>query len=574
MPKTILCKIGGEAGFGIMTTGLMLSKLAARFGYNIYDYAEYPSLIRGGLNTYAAQISITKTYSLKEKIDLLVCLNEKTFLEAKDKLNAHSLVVFDPSEFQVRGNYCLIKLPLAKIRAKYGASKAMENMIALGTMTALIDLNKPELNKIVKQQFKSKGNKVVVQNQKLASAGYDYVERNYANEQFNLDKPKLNKKNKLVITGNEAFSLGAVMADCRFYAAYPMTPSSSVLGVLAAWQKHTGMVVRHAEDEIAVINSALGASFAGVRAAVGTSGGGFALMTETVSLAGLTELPLVIFLSQRPGPATGMPTWTEQGDLLFSIYSGHGEFPKIVLAPGDVKEMYSSTLEAFNLADYYQTPVIILSDKLLSESHQTLTESEINTIRENHSCNQGKIVEKSFKKPYLRYRLSPDGISELLVPGAPSSYYQANSYEHLEDSHTTEDSQIRVEQVKKRAQKRKTYIKKHYQPPNIYGDLNKAELIFVSWGSQKGAIVEAMEQLKQSTALIHFTHIFPLETELIKPLFNLNKQYILVENNSTGQFGKLLRQETGIKIKQQLLKFNGRPWWSHEIVNLLTTNIK
>jgi len=559
-----LWKIGGEAGFGIMTTGLNFSKVASRSGYQILDYVEYPSLIRGGHNAYEVTVADEPVNSLSSTIDYLVCLNKETFERNKKKLIPASIVVYDQSSFTIEENCIRVNLPINDILKESKGQIIMANTIALGASLALLDGDQTILNGLLKEEFGKKGNEIVRFNQQFAEKGFDYIKNNYP--QF--IKPVLHKKNneeKLVMTGNEAFSLGAVAADCRFYAAYPMTPASSVLTDLAAWQERTGMVVRHAEDEIAVINSAIGASFAGVRSAVGTSGGGFALMTETVSLAGITETSLVIFIAQRPGPATGMPTWTEQGDLLFSVHAGHGEFPKIVLAPGDHEEMFELTLKAFDLADIYQTPVIILSDMLLSESHRTLSKVKIECLIKAYQANRGKLINHAEGK-YLRYKLSNDGISERLVPGAEGQFYQANSYEHLEDGHTTEESLRRREQVDKRNAKIKTYLANHFQPPKVYGDLEKAQTVFVSWGSTKGVISDILDG---STSLIHFNHVYPLDERKIRPLFKPGKRYVLVENNSQGQFGKLLRQETGIEVGEKILKYDGRPIGREEIIKRL-----
>ncbi|MDO9027382.1 MAG: 2-oxoacid:acceptor oxidoreductase subunit alpha, partial [Candidatus Roizmanbacteria bacterium] len=447
-----------------------------------------------------------------------------------------------------------------------------------------------ELLKIVEEQFAKKGETVINFNKQFVQAGYDQVKNNYPLLITNLLKESASvktsaDKEKLVLTGNDAFSLGSVIADCRVYSAYPMTPSSSVLTTLASLQEKIGMVVRHAEDEISVINTAIGSSFAGVRSSVGTSGGGFALMVESISFSGITEIPLVIFLAQRPGPATGMPTWTEQGDLLFTVFSGHGEFPKIVLAPGDNEEMIELTAKAFNLADIYQLPVIVMSDMLLSESHKTVSKKFVDDFIAKYKVDRGKFIDNNSKvnppaggqnsklqlksQKYLRYQITDDGISPRLIPGTPEYFYQANSYEHLEDGHTTEDSEPRIKQVDKRTKKWLTYLMKDFFMPKVYGDLEKSEIVFVSWGSNKGAIRRTQELLEEKgikTSFIHFHHLYPLKKELIKPLLSKNKRYILVENNSWGQFGKLLTMETGIEITEKILKYDGRPIWAEEIM--------
>ncbi|NTU47200.1 2-oxoacid:acceptor oxidoreductase subunit alpha [Candidatus Roizmanbacteria bacterium] len=570
--NSFLWKIGGEAGFGIMTTGLAISKLATRSGHQIYDYAEYPSLIRGGHNTYDVLISTDKVSATKHEIDLLICLNKATFELHKHRLSATSTVVYDPDEFVIEGEYHLVPIPFKKIRTEHNAQVVMMNTVAIGASVALMDGDINLYFTQIEEEFTRKGSEVVEYNKTFARLGYDEVKKNFSQYIQPVLKKQSEVTERMVMTGNEAFSLAAVAADCRFYSAYPMTPTSAVLGILAGWAEKTGMVVRHAEDEVAVINTALGASFGGVRSAVGTSGGGFALMVEGISYAGIAELPLVIFLGQRPGPATGMPTWTEQGDLLFAVHAGHGEFQKIVLAPGDIEEMFELTVKAFDLADMYQLPVIILGDKLLCESHQSLETEKVTTFTASYQPNYGKTVRTPSEQPYLRYNITDDGISERLIPGFEGVYYQANSYEHLEDSHTTEEAAPRIAQVQKRSRKWQTYLKNDFAKPTIYGDFAKAEKVLVSWGANKGILLEAQKKAKEQGiefAYLHFTHLYPLDTELVASYFTENKQYILVENNSEAQFGKLLRAEVGIDLKEKWLKYDGRPWYVEELVEKL-----
>ena len=290
----------------------------------------------------------------------------------------------------------------------------------------------------------------------------------------------------------------------------------------------------------------------------------------------MTEIPLVIFLSQRPGPATGMPTWTEQGDLLFAVFSGHGEFPKIVLAPGDNEEMIELTAKAYNLADQYQLPVIVMSDMYLSESHKSVSKKFVDDFIGSYKVNRGKLINQITNNKYLRYKLTDDGISPRLIPGTPGHYYQANSYEHIEDGHTTEEAQPRIDQVDKRARKWKTYLSNDFSMPKVYGDLEKSEIVFVSWGSTKGIVLQAQKLLtnkKIDSAFIHFNYIYPLDKDKIVDLFKQDKKYILIENNSWGQFGKLLTMETGFEFKEKFLKYDGRPITAEEIIKKIS-NIK
>ncbi len=571
---TLLWKIGGEAGFGIMTVGVDFSKLATKSGYYTASYAEYPSLIRGGHNTFEIHVSPKKIRSSKNLIDVLVCLNPDTYTLHKDRLTPESRVIYDkelfPEDFKapVHG----IEVPIKKIVRDLKGSTVMMNTVAMGASVAVLQWRLQDLFDMIEHAFGDKGEAVVTMNKGLAQAGYDHVVAN-SKEHFIADfLPRPIAEPQMVMTGNDAFSLGAVTGDCRLYVAYPMTPSSTVIERLASWAETTGMVVRHAEDEISVIMTAIGGAFAGARAACGTSGGGFALMNEAVSLSGIAEIPLVIFLSQRPGPATGLPTWTEQGDLLYAVHSGHGEFPKIVIAPGDIEEMYAMTAEAFNLADIYQTPVIVMSDKHLSESYWSTSKMSYDLFSKSFNVERGKIIRKVDEEQYLRYKLTDDGISPMLIPGQEGKHYQTNSYEHDEYGHSYEAAQNRKDQVDKRGKKGATFLNNHYKGPAIYGNLEEATDILVSWGSNKGVILDAMEQLSTSekkVAFIHFTYVFPLKTEDIEPLFAHKGRYILVENNSHAQFGRLLRQETGIDIKEKFLKYDGRQIFVEEIVGLI-----
>ncbi len=557
--------IGGEAGFGIMTTGLTFSKIVSRSGYHLLDYVEYPSLIRGGHNAYKVTIDSEPVHTLKETIDVLVCLNKATFELHKHELTNDSVVVYDNEEFEVGEGFKKVHIPFRKILKEEQGQSIMKNTIALGASIATVGGDLKMLVEMIESQFQKKGEKVIEYNKLFVKRGYDSVIHNFKDFCRSIIAPHPKPEERLVMTGNDAFALGSIIGDCKFYCAYPMTPSSSVLTTLAAWQQKAQITVRHAEDEIAVINSAIGAAHGGVRASVGTSGGGFALMVEAVSLAGITETPIVVFLSQRPGPATGMPTWTEQGDLLFAVHAGHGEFPKIVLTPGDVDEMIRLTAEAFDLADIYQTPVIVMSDMFLSESHSTISSSKVQQLFSSMKLNRGKTVTNPTERPYLRYKDTADGISERLIPGAKGNFYQANSYEHGEDGHTSETAEDRKAQVEKRNRKQSTYLSNHFKMPSVYGDIKSAQSVLVCCGSIKGVCLEVMNELK-NVAVIHFTHVYPLDQKRLQELFKNTGNFVLVEQNSTSQLGLLLRQQTGINIEKNILRYDGRPMTATEII--------
>lgn len=568
----ITVKIGGEAGFGIMTTGLLLGKIAIRSGFHAFEYSEYPSLIRGGHNIIEVRIADEEVYSQERAVDLLVCLNLETFNLHAGEVKEGGVIVYDADRIpedklkKPQKNLSYVHVPFVKTLQDNKLSTVMLNNIALGVIMHILGADLSILNSLIEENFARKAPEITEKNKLAAKIGFDLAKTGLP-QGYSL---KLNKKDniipKMYISGNEMVGLASIAAGCQFYAAYPMTPSSAILHYLAAKSNKSGMVVKHAEDEISVINMAIGASFAGVRSMVGTSGGGFALMVESVSLAGITETPIVIVMGQRPGPATGMPTWTEQGDLLFVVHSGHGEFPKIVLAPGDVEETFKLTVKAFNLADKYQTPVFIMGDKYLQESHQSVDKAKIEGFK--FVVDRGKLLsrEELLKlKEFKRYLVTDDGISPRANPGLTGSLHQANSYEHNEDGHTTEDALERTRQVEKRNRKNDTYLAEDFQIPVLYGDKN-APLTLISWGSMKGPVLQAMKSGSAKYNYLHFNHLFPLDKSRIRTLLRSFKKMLLVENNSTAQLGQLLTASTGVEFSDNLLKYSGRPIYPEEII--------
>ncbi|OGB76015.1 hypothetical protein A2476_02130, partial [candidate division CPR3 bacterium RIFOXYC2_FULL_35_7] len=381
-------KIGGEAGFGIASAGLIFAKTLNRLNYYVYGYLEYPSLIRGGHNVYEVHVSGEPVYSQERQVDLLVCLNTETFNLHKNELKKDAIIIYDPLKTQVEesANYKLYAVEVSKIVKELGGLPVMENNLFVGISLALLQADKEAIFAVVSDIFTDKGEAVISLNEKIIEAGYDFVTAHPFS--FSQKIEKLGEKNSYVMTGNEAISLGAIAADCRLYASYPMTPASSILHILAGYSNTSKMVVKHVGDEIEAINLLVGASFSGVRCMTGTSGGGFALMNEGFGLAGVTESAMVLVISQRPGPATGLPTWTGQADLQFVIHAAQDEFPRIVLAPGDAEEAYNLTQEAFNLADKYQTPVFVLSDKYLSEGLYYLQKENL----QKFPINRGKLI--------------------------------------------------------------------------------------------------------------------------------------------------------------------------------------
>ena len=440
----------------------------------------------------------------------------------------------------------------------------MRNTVAIGATVGLVDYDITLFNDILRQTFGRKGEKVVDDNIKAAKAGYDYAKKNYGGG-FKYKLKRASPKKRILISGHEAVALGAVKAGAKFIAAYPMTPASSILMSLAKWGKEYGIVVKQTEDELAAMNMTVGANFAGARALTATSGGGFSLMVEAFGLAAMTETPLVVVESQRPGPATGMATQSGQGDVHFVLNAAPDDFPRIVIAPGDIQECYQGAINAFNLAEKYQLPVIILTDKYLGESYWTVDEFGNEKVK----IERGKLLadaEAGKQKGYLRYKLTADGISPRAIPGQKNCMHTASSYEHNEAGHEDEGEDVRTSMAEKRFKKFEV-AKKEFREPELLGEKN-ADITVIGWGSTKNGILEAMKMLKKDKIKVNYLqikNISPLPEKTIIDVLNKAKKTVLVENNQSGQLGYIIRAATGLSIKHKLLKYDGRPFFPHEI---------
>jgi len=567
MAQSITVKIGGEAGFGIMSSGSMLARAFARHGYYVFTLNEYPSLIRGGHNAVTVRVATEKFFSLDRSLDILIALNKETVELHKNELGKGTVVVFDPHDYEWKAKelptgVTLVPVSFRDIVEKLGGEVVMRNTVALGAGLAIMGSPFEFLTEVISDQFARKGEAVVNHNIEIARAGYDAV----GDAATKLSAARLDsiEKNKdyLLINGSEAVGLGAVRAGLKFAAIYPMTPINALISFLADHAKSLGIVYKQPEDEIAGINMAIGAALCGVRSMVATSGGGFALMVEGLSLAGMIEVPLVIDMGMRVGPATGMPTWTEQGELGFIIHAGHGEFARIVLAPGDAIEAYELTIKAFNLADQFHVPVFVLTDKYLNESQWCV---EAFRLKGEVIIDRGKIMpgqKEASTTSFKRYDLTAvDGVSARSFPGMNGGQYIANSYEHDETGLVSEDSGNREAMVKRRLQKLEA-IGKSIMPPVIYGNTT-SQTIVVTWGSTLGPVLEA---LGDTARIVHFPWLYPFPTDATKELLTGATRVIDIEQNATGQLALLIRAETGIEIVEKLLKYDGRPWLPEEII--------
>ena len=571
-------KIGGEAGHGILNAGMMFTKACIRGGLYAMSTAIYPSLIRGGHNHLDVRISDKKIYANMKAVNLLIAMNKETFDLHKHKLTKGAGVIYDKDKYPIEEkelpegkNIRLYHVPLFDIAMKHG-DKIFRNTIALGASFAIVDFDLDLLNGVLQNTFEKKGEAVVQKNIAVAKEGYDYIKQNYPGKsRFKLKKG--NVHGQLLMSGNEAISVGAVAAGCKFISAYPMTPASSILSNMAKWEKEYSIVVKQTEDELAAINMAIGANYSGVRGMTCTSGGGFALMAEGFGMAAVMETPLVVVEAQRPGPGTGMATQTGQGDLRFMLHASTDEFPRIVVAPGDLEQCFYLTVDAFNFAERYQIPVIVLTDKFLGESYWMTPMFDLSKVK----IERGKLLkEGEVPKDYFRYKLTKDGVSPRAIPGLSNGMHVASSYEHSEKGVENEDRHNRVAMVEKRW-KKFAMLTKEIPDPELIGDEN-AEITFISWGSTKAAIMEAMKELKEEEGIasnfLQLTYISPFPEKKVKEVLSKAKLSICVEGNQTGTLAGLIREHTGKKVKKKLLRFDGRPFFYHQIVRQVKEYLK
>ncbi len=443
---------------------------------------------------------------------------------------------------------------------EHAGTKIMVNTVAIGAILGLLKIKMDVLLDIIENMFKKKGKEIIDANIKAAYAGYNFSIKNCLQCGFSVENTS---EPKMLISGINAIALGAIASGCKFYSAYPMTPSTGIMNYLASKEIDYGIIVEQAEDEISAINMAIGASYAGVRAMTGTAGGGFALMVEGLSLAGMTETPVVIALGQRPAPATGLPTRTEQADLLFAIHAAHGEFPRVVFAPGTPEQAFYLTNKAFDISEKYQIPAFIIFDQYLADSEWTFDNFDLSKIKFKDYRIRGDDFEKM--DTYKRHAFTETGVSLLGVPGDARHVVVTDSDEHDEDGHIIEDAETRIKMVQKRLFKKLPLLKHEIATPYFYSS-EEPEILVAGWGSTYGVIKEVVDNFLKdnvSIGMLHFTEIFPfplLEKFDFLKLLKKVRHSICVENNAIGQFAHLLRAETGFEFKYKINKYDGRPF--------------
>lgn len=549
--------VGGAAGQGMETITSIIEKSLKRAGLEIFTIRDYMSRVRGGHNFTQIRFSERKVTSHKDKLNGIIAFNTETISYHVERLEDEGFIIADESVGYKDKR--LKKLPLVKIAKEIGNPRVFGS-VAGGALFKLYNIDISFLEEVLKETFKNE----------IASLNIEAVKRGNAlvDSLYSIDPS--GKDDNILIDGNDAIALGVIAAGCKFYSAYPMTPSTSIMNYLARKMYEAKIVVEQAEDEIAAINMAIGASYAGVRAMTGTSGGGFSLMVEALGLAGMQEIPLVIAEIQRPGPATGLPTRTEQSDLKFIISASHGEFPRMVIALKNPEDCFYQTVRAFNIADKYRIPVVILGDQFLADFTTTIKPFDLSKLEINRYFNHEEYMDGN--KEYKTYEMTKNGISPRIIPGKiKGTRVLVDSDEHDEYGQITESSEVRKNMCDKRLNKME-FLKEELIEPSFYG-ASQPDVLLLGWGSVEGPIKEAVELLNKNGnrnyAALVFGDIWPLPVKMLNEMHKKAKTIINVEQNATGQLASVIRAETGIKCHSSILKYDGRPISADEIYNKL-----
>lgn len=563
--KEISLVIAGEAGQGIDTITNVVSKVIKRNGFNVFSTKEYMSRIKGGCNSSSIRIAAEKVCAYKNSVDFVFAMSKDSINHLANRLCESTVIIYEYDDESLEKFPNKIKVDFSALSKEAGGI-LYANSIISGIIMGILNVDLDLLQESLKQIFSNKGEDVVGKNLQASAKGYEIGKQISQEKEITINIQKDNSvESEIIIDGNDAAALGLIAGGVDFISSYPMSPSTGILTFMAKHSKDFNILVEQAEDEIAAINLGIGAWYAGARAMTTTSGGGFALMCEAVSLSGMTEIPMVIYLGQRPGPATGLPTRMEQGDLNLALYSGHGEFPRIILAPGTLEDAFNLCQQAFNLADKFQVPVFILSDQYFIDSVYNIKPFDV------ESTEVTEYIQKTSKE-YKRYAFTPNGISPRGIPGNDEGLVVIDSDEHNEEGHITEDFDMRVKMVNKRMSKL-NLIKDEAIFPEFFGDRNAKNLV-VGWGSTCSVIKEALDKINNpDIAFIYFKQVYPLSKNVLEYFENAQK-IICVENNFTGQFANMLKLELDICVDKKILKYNGLAFCVEELVAQIIEGIE
>lgn len=561
----VLC---GEAGQGIQTVEAILAQAVKKSGYHIFSTKEYMSRVRGGQNSTEIRVSSKRVASYVKRIDILLALSTGAINHLKDRISKETLIVGDSDQLKSAkedfdgDNHSFIEIPLMETAQEVGGL-IFANVIAAGVLSCILNIPKKIFDEIINDMFARKGSKILESDLKAGKLGYQ-IGNGLTESESDRIKISLIKNSEvhdeLLINGTDAVGFGCLAGECRFMSSYPMTPSTPLQVFLASNAHEFELVFEQAEDEIAAINMALGASYAGARSIVATSGSGFALMGEGVGLAGMIETPVVIYIGQRPGPAVGLPTRTSQEDLNLALYSGPGEFPRIIFAPGKLEDAFILTHKAFNLAEKYQIPVFILSDQYFADCYYNIPSIPMEEVQ-----NKNYLIKTP--PEYQRYLLTHDGITPRGIPGYGDGLVVVDSDEHDEEGHITENLELRTQMVNKRLRKLDKIIEDAV-PPELVGP-DDYESLVIGWGSTYWPIREALEKIMmenkgEKISFLHFKQVYPFHQE-VENFLERAEDIIIFENNAQGQLSNLIKLETGFEIQEKVLKYNGMPFSVEEV---------
>ena len=564
MTEELNIMVAGAAGQGMQTIGFILGKVFVRGGCEVFANQDNESRIRGGHNFFQIRVSQKPVRAPSMPLQVLITLNQEGIDKHRSEVESSGIIIFDAEKCKVPENDArLLGLPLERLAIEKGGNRLFENSVAVGATLAILGWDFQRLEDFLRAYFAAKAD-MIEGNVKAALAGYEFALKK-AERHKGLRVRAKGSKPKMFITGHEAVAIGALAAGCQFMSAYPMSPSTSIMMYLAGKADDFDMVVEQAEDEIAAINMAIGASYGGIRSLTATSGGGFSLMVEAFGLAGVMETPLVVVEAQRPGPATGLPTRTEQADLLFVLHASQDEFPRVLLAPGTAKEAFYATIKAFDLAEKYQVPVVILTDQFLADSYFTESRFDLSKVHVNRHLLGEK--EAGALEEYKRYQITKSGVSPRSIPSAFGLEIVADGHEHDEYGHITEDANIRKRMVDKRSRKMGGLAREIGHPRRM-GD-QKADLLLVGWGSTYGPMAEAIDILNGhgiSVGGIHLSELWPFPGRQMAKILSGARKWAVVEANSTGQLARLIQMEIQKKPDGEILKYTGRPFKADEIV--------
>jgi 2-oxoglutarate ferredoxin oxidoreductase subunit alpha len=571
MKKTFAIGIGGAAGQGVATPGDIFAKIFSRRGLHLNAYNAYQSIIRGGHTFLTIRTGPEKVTNMGDRIDMLIPLNQDSMDRHLGLLRSGAACVYNADTIKpanVAEGVQLCPLPVSKL-ADISRNKVAQNTLAVGAVLSMAGVGFQALEEVLTEQFKKKGDAVVAENVGIARAGYEYATANF--KPFAWPLP-ITEKRYAVMSGNIAMAMGGAAAGVKFYCAYPMSPSTGVLHWMAAHARKAGIMVRQVEDEIGVVNMAIGAAHAGVRSMCATSGGGFALMSEGLGLSAMMETPVVVIDCQRAGPSTGVPTKTEQGDLWQMLGAAFGDYPRVIGCPLDIADSFKIIAEIFNVADRFQCPGIVLSDLLLSEGRLSVDPQELNF---EPVIDRGELItapEPDSNGGYKRYKITMSGVSPRAVPGVAGYTHTAASDEHDEDGVLISDEFTNP--TKRRAMMEKRMrkvagIAASVPPPELWGPKD-ADVTLIGWGSTKGVIEEACELLVEegiAANQLQVRWLVPLHGDEILEILKDAKHTIIVENNYSGQFARYLRSETSFVPDGYIRKYDGEPFMPHHIVN-------